>query len=79
MSMCSLSRGDLQPMDKFVQHGRERGGRLQPRIEACWTSSAGLAAGREPFSWWVLWTTSRRSQEVEMLEPHALHCYWFVL
>ena len=35
----------FRPISNFVQHGRERGGRPQPRIEACWTSSAGLGAG----------------------------------
>ena len=26
----------FRPISNFVQHGRERGGRPQPRIEACW-------------------------------------------
>ena len=43
---CVPSRVEIvRPISNFVQHGRERGGRLQPRIEACWTSSAGFGAG----------------------------------
>ena len=43
---CVPSRVEIfRPNGNFVQHGRERGARPQPRIEAFWTSSAGLGAG----------------------------------